>query len=72
MAGRQKSSNPISNVRSLVSETVLEMKKSNWPSRKELYESTLIVIVSVVMMAVFVGVSDKVLMLLLRLLAPSN
>ena len=69
---RRKSGNLFSKVQSVISETVLEMKKSNWPSRNELAESTLIVIVSVVLMAVFVGVSDKALMLLLRILAPSG
>ena len=69
---RRKSGNLFSKVQSVISETVLEMKKSNWPSRNELAESTLIVIVSVVLMAVFVGVSYKALMLLLRILAPSG
>lgn len=44
-----------------------ELKKSAWPTRPELLESTVMVIVSVVMLAVFVGVCDLVLMRLLKL-----
>ncbi|MBU1909712.1 MAG: preprotein translocase subunit SecE, partial [Verrucomicrobia bacterium] len=44
----------------------MEMKKCSWPSRSELADSTMVVIVSVVMIAIFVGLSDLVLTGLLR------
>ena len=50
-----------------ISEVGEELKKSAWPTRPELLESTVMVIVSVVMLAVFVGVCDLVLMRLLKL-----
>jgi len=38
-----------------------ELYKSTWPTRGELIESTIVVIVSVVLFAVFVGLCDYVL-----------
>ena len=44
----------------------LELKKCAWPERSELVESTLVVIVSMVVLAVYVGLCDAVLLALLR------
>lgn len=62
----------IDNVRNFVGEVVAEMKKSSWPERQELIESTIVVIVSVLMLSAFVGISDKILITLLKLLIPSG
>jgi len=51
-----------------ISEVGEELKKSAWPTRPELLESTVMVIVSVVMLAAFVGVCDLFLMRLLKLI----
>ncbi len=45
-----------------------ELKKSAWPTRSELLESTVVVILSVMALGVFVGISDYVLMKVLRLI----
>ena len=45
-----------------------ELRKSSWPTRGELFESTVVVILSVILFAVFVGVCDLVLVKLTRLL----
>jgi preprotein translocase subunit SecE len=58
----------IGGVRTFVNEVVGEMKKSTWPERQELVESTVVVVVSVLLLGAFVGVSDKVLATLLRIL----
>jgi len=55
-------------MRGFVEEVVSETKKTTWPERQELLESTVVVIVLVLLLAVFVGVSDKVLVGLLKLL----
>jgi preprotein translocase subunit SecE len=39
----------------------VEMNKVSWPSRRELRDSTLVVIVMVFVVAVFVGIVDRVL-----------
>ena len=41
-----------------LSEAWAEMKKAHWPSRKETYAATLIVLVVTVIIAVFLGVVD--------------
>ncbi len=45
-----------------------ELRKSSWPTRPELLDSTLVVILSVIALAVFVGISDLVLMKFLELI----
>lgn len=37
-----------------------ELKKVNWPDRKELVSSTIIVVISVIVIAAFIGVVDLV------------
>ncbi len=44
-----------------------ELKKSSWPTRSELIDSTRVVILSVVALALFVAISDFVLMKILKL-----
>ena len=51
-----------------INEVGLELKKSTWPTRSELQESTIVVIMSVIVLGVFVGLSDLILMRLLRLI----
>lgn len=57
-------------VRSFVVEVGAELKKTAWPTKQELIESTMVVIVSVVMLGVFIGVCDKILIELLDLIIP--
>jgi len=38
-----------------------ELRKSTWPTRGELIESTVVVILSVILFAIFVGLCDSVL-----------
>ncbi|MDD4871482.1 MAG: preprotein translocase subunit SecE [Kiritimatiellae bacterium] len=45
-------------------EVIGEMKKSSWPERQELFESTVVVIFSLLLLSTFVGVSDKILVTL--------
>jgi preprotein translocase subunit SecE len=61
----------ITAARTFISEVGMETKKCVWPERQELVESTVVVVVSVVLLSAFVGVSDKLLVWLLGLLFPS-
>lgn len=56
-------------VRSFLDEVRNELLRSTWPTRSELIESTVVVIVSVILFAVFVSVSDTVLGKVIGLLA---
>ncbi len=49
-------------------DVVLEMKKTSWPSKQELTESTGLVIVFILMLAAFVGASDWLFQKLLTLI----
>ena len=44
-----------------------ELKKVTWPTRKDTYSSTMVVIVLVIISAIFLGVVDIVLTRLIRL-----
>jgi preprotein translocase subunit SecE len=48
-----------------------ELRKCIWPTRNELIQSTIVVVVSVLLLAVFVGFCDFVLMKVLRFVIPS-
>ena len=47
-------------------EVKAELKKCTWSTRQELVGSTIVVVISVVILSVFVGLSDTVLMGILR------
>jgi len=53
-------------LKTFLSEVKIELKKCTWPTRQELFGSTMVVVVSVLILGVFVGLSDTVLMGLLR------
>ena len=56
-------------IRFFLADVKNELRKSTWPTRGDLVESTVVVILSVVLFAVFVGVCDTVLRQLIGLLA---
>jgi len=53
-------------LKTFLSEVKIELKKCTWPTRQELFGSTMVVVISVLILGVFVGLSDTVLMGLLR------
>ena len=63
-----KMKNPIAAIKKLYDETVAELKKCTWPTRQELYESTMVVVSSLVLLSVFVFVADKVFLLAVNLI----
>jgi preprotein translocase subunit SecE len=56
----------INALKTFLGEVKAELKKCTWPSRKELMGATMVVVVSVIILGVFVGLSDTALMGLLR------
>lgn len=54
--------------RAFLGDVQTELKKCSWPTRSELMESTVVVIISVVLLALFVGISDAAVLALLRLI----
>ncbi len=60
--------NPIQRIRNLYLDTVAELKKCTWPTWSELWESTLIVIISSIMLSIFVFVADAAVRAVVRFL----
>lgn len=54
------------------SETILEVKRSTWPERRVLVMHTVIVIAGVFALGIYVGLSDKIVAVCLRLLVPQG
>lgn len=61
-----KLKNPIEGFKNFLHEVRVELAKCVWPTREELTESTIVVIVAVILLGFFVGISDLLLMTLLR------
>ncbi len=61
-----KLSQGVGNLRTFVGEVKVELLKCSWPTRKELFGQSAVVIISVVILSAFVGLCDVVNMGLLR------
>jgi preprotein translocase subunit SecE len=48
----------LTKTRLFIAGTLEELRKCSWPKREELYESTIIVIIAIVVMALFVAGVD--------------
>ena len=55
------SRNPVVKTRDFFTEVVVELKKSAWPTRKELVDSSLVVIVTVLILGMFVAGADIII-----------
>ncbi|HEY9153501.1 MAG TPA: preprotein translocase subunit SecE [Opitutaceae bacterium] len=50
--------NPFRSTRIFVAEMIDELKKCTWPTRTELRDSTIVVILAVVLLGLFTSISD--------------
>jgi preprotein translocase, SecE subunit, bacterial len=57
----------IERIKLFFSETKTELKKVTWPTRQELKESTIVVIVSTFIVTIFIGVVDQIISRVIRL-----
>lgn len=57
----------VTGVQTFLGEVQVELKKCTWPTRPELLESTVVVIVAILILGAAVGFSDLVLNMILRL-----
>jgi len=67
----QKKPNVVVKTQTFFNEVVVELKKSSWPTRKELIDSTLMVIVTMVILGVFVAFADLVFVKIIGMLTKS-
>ena len=65
-------SGTITAVKVFFDEVKVELKKSAWPTRSELIESTAVIIISVVLLGVFVGTTDQVLEKVIKFLVRAS
>ena len=54
--------------RSFSEDTMEEVKKCSWPTKDQLFESTLLVLIVLVVLTVFVAAVDQILFFFVRLL----
>lgn len=57
----------INKTKNFFSEVRTEMQKVTWPTREELINSTIVVLVSIVILSTFIGVTDFFLSHLLKM-----
>jgi preprotein translocase subunit SecE len=58
-------------MRDFSSEVVGELKKSSWPTRQELTDSTVVVVTTVLILGMFVALADYVFLKIVALLTQS-
>jgi preprotein translocase subunit SecE len=56
----------VGNLKGFLEEVKVELLKCSWPTRKELFGSSVVVIISVIILGAFVGACDLVNMGLLK------
>ncbi len=60
--------NPFLKVQEFVVQVWAELKKSSWPTRKDLVDSTIVVIVTILVLGIFVALADLVFLRIIALL----
>jgi preprotein translocase subunit SecE len=55
----------IPKIREYYGETVQEVKKCTWPTKDELIETTVVVIVGVISLALFIALADRIMNLII-------
>lgn len=60
--------NPFRSIRIFFSETMIELKRATWPTRTELRDSTIVVVIAVAILGVFTSIADFSLFQIVNLL----
>ena len=55
-------------IRTFILETIDEMRKCTWPTREQLFESTILVIVALIVSTIYLAAIDQILYKVVRLL----
>ncbi len=67
---KEKKQPALQRFKNYLHEVVLEIKRSTWPDRRALVTHTVVVIVGVILLGLYVAISDTVLEYALRWLVP--
>lgn len=65
---RREGINVFENIRNFLRESYVELRRVTWPSRKEIFGSTLVVFIVVGILMTFIALFDVLLAFLLRLI----
>lgn len=60
--------NPFRSIRIFFSETMIELKRATWPTRTELKDSTIVVVIAVAILGAFTSIADFSLFQIVNLL----
>lgn len=66
----KKKSSPLKKGLDYLHEVWLEVRRASWPDRRTLVAHTIVVIVGVLLLGLYVGISDRILGSFIRLLVP--
>ena len=58
----------LTGIRNFITDTLAELKKCSWPTQRELFESTILVIVAILIFTAFIYGVDKLFQFLSRLI----
>jgi preprotein translocase subunit SecE len=64
--------NPFVRIRDFLADVTAELKKSSWPTRKELTDSTIVVIITIVVLGLFVALADVVFLRIINFLTRAS
>jgi preprotein translocase subunit SecE len=67
----KKSTNPVVRTREFFTEVIAELKKSAWPTRKELVDSSIVVIMTILVLGLFVAGADILISRIVAMLTGS-
>ncbi len=65
--GKARNLSMMERLRGFITDTMAEMRRCNWPGRKELMESTVLVVIVTLLLACFVAGVDEVARVVVRL-----
>jgi len=57
----------IAKVKKFFTEVWLELKKVSWPTRKELVDSTIVVIVAIIILGIYIAAVDQISSLVIKI-----
>ena len=64
--------NPFLKMRDFLAEVMAELKKSSWPTRRELTDSTIVVVITVLVLGMFVALADVVFLRIISFLTKAT
>lgn len=68
ISGKKEKASVMVRIRAFIIDTIAEMKRCTWPDRRQLLESTILVVVAMLLLACFVAGVDELARLMIKML----